>query len=36
MYLLGVLEWLKEHPNFQYFAETRAMGVKEGRNKVIV
>ncbi|CEL07710.1 hypothetical protein ASPCAL10865 [Aspergillus calidoustus] len=35
-YLLGVLEWLKAHPNFQCFADTRATGVDEGRNKVIV
>ncbi|KAL2807777.1 hypothetical protein BJX63DRAFT_425136 [Aspergillus granulosus] len=35
-YLLGVIEWLKAHPNFQCFADTRAMGVEEGRDNVIV
>ncbi|KAL2783682.1 hypothetical protein BJX66DRAFT_344718 [Aspergillus keveii] len=35
-YSLGVLEWMKTHPNFQCFADTRATGVEEGRNKVIV
>ncbi|KAL4993204.1 FAD dependent oxidoreductase [Aspergillus recurvatus] len=35
-YLLGVLEWLKEHPNFQCFASTRVTGFEEEKSKAIV
>ncbi|KAL5001386.1 hypothetical protein BDV10DRAFT_160565 [Aspergillus recurvatus] len=35
-YLLGMLEWLKEHLNFQYFASTQSTSIKEERSKVIV
>ncbi|KAL3478052.1 DAO-domain-containing protein [Aspergillus californicus] len=31
-YLFGVLKWLREHPNFKCYANSRAMGIEEKKS----